>query len=490
VFLIQSVLQFRRFSGEWPVSALSRGRLIQNGLYAAWRHPIYLFSALLLIGMGLVFHSSGTLVIVAPAFFAAEALYIYGEERVLVRRFGVKYENYRRKTGLLIPRFPCWLRAPASILFRTLFGCRIFHPERIPAEPPFFVVSTHRNYLDPFFIANAIPFPLRFITTFEMFRRPVLAFLFRKLLCIPRKRYIPDMESIRKTDRAIREDFAIGIFPEGERSWTGERLDMKRGAVKLLRTFPHIPILPVRIEGNYHAWPRWRSRFRMARIRIVFQNLIRLDPDKPLDRIEKELAASITPDDLGMTCRSRTRARGLNLVVYRCPSCRSFDSFVSLQGNRLRCRDCGLHLFLTPWYALLIDGGSERSIRELYEQIRITAKDIVETPPRRFPSERKVAESDRCFIFREKRKTFDRIGEGRLRLTDRRLVWTMDSTSIEMPLSAISSVTVESNRKLQVCAGPPHQLHGLIFTHESVLKWQDWLCESIHEFTGRAPNRT
>ena len=486
-----SVAQFRRRGGQWPVSALPCRCLVQSGLYAAWRHPIYLFYSLALVGAGLIWRSAGFLLFVMPIFAGAATALALTEERELTRRFGTHYANYKSRTGFVLPRFPHWLRLPAWILFRMFFTYRAIHKECVPAEPPFFVVSTHRDYLDPFFIALALPFPLRYVTTFQMFRKPVSAFIFRKLLCIPKKRHGPDMECLRQTLNAIDGGYAIGVFPEGERSWTGTPYPLRPEALKLLRKHAGVPILPVRVEGSYLAWPRWASIFRHAAVRVVFQEPIRLDPVETMAQCETRLMSAILPEDSAITCTSRRRARGLERVIYRCPVCRAFDSLQSAEGTKLRCGSCGLTLSVTSGCALRLRDGTEASIQAVYDGIRIAIDDTRLGSDAEMP----LASSHQCVLFRQSGTRFRKVGVGSLVLTRDRLIWRGSPASYELPLSVIASVTVESNRMLVIAPG----LHGvatdsgapsqLVFPRESVLKWQDWLSETIRTSVGRHVRR-
>lgn len=76
------------------------GRLVTDGFYRLVRHPLYTFGLLVL-------WLTPTLTLNTFIVYAALTLYILSgiifEERKLVREFGQEYENYRRKTPMLIP---------------------------------------------------------------------------------------------------------------------------------------------------------------------------------------------------------------------------------------------------------------------------------------------------------------------------------------------------------------------------------------------------
>jgi protein-S-isoprenylcysteine O-methyltransferase Ste14 len=76
-------------------------RLVVEGPYEHWRHPMISGVALILIGETLVLWTP-PLAIWLAAFVAVNAVYLpLVEEPRLVRRFGSDYEDYKRR----VPRF-------------------------------------------------------------------------------------------------------------------------------------------------------------------------------------------------------------------------------------------------------------------------------------------------------------------------------------------------------------------------------------------------
>lgn len=501
--LAVSIMQFRRFSGKYPVSADPPSVFIRNGLYSVWRHPIYLFYTLVLIGAALVWGSRSMLLITLPGFIVLEIIYILIEEKILLRRFGESYFNYRKITPVVIPRFYYWLKIPGFFLFRRLFSYSAHHRERIPDSPPFFIVSSHRNYLDPFFLAMALPFQIRNITTFEMFRTSKTRWFFRALRCIPKKRHLNDMSTGREILRAIKQDAVIGIFPEGERAWTGTINRLKPETLNLFHKFSHVPILPVKLKGNFHAWPRWGKGLRRARVMVSIQEAINVDPAWDLKEIEDRLIAAIDPGDLQdpeFFCTARNRTNDLSKVIYRCPACQAFSSIKAGDGEECKCEQCGAILMIDERYNLLIKNGKKElsgSMDEIYKMIRIRRGDLDGLADGLFPEafgkycrddEYIISFSREAGIYRESFPRMEFLFNGSIVLTSKRLVFDSGSDSQYLYLQDLSSVTIEGNYKLQLYDSSARQLYQTIFNRESALLWQDLISQTMEKELGRMPN--
>lgn len=76
--------------------------LIKTGTYALVRHPGVLWMAIFLTSLVLVSRSQ-LLLFAAPLWFAADAIYVYLEEKFYLERIFQGYEEYQRETPMLVP---------------------------------------------------------------------------------------------------------------------------------------------------------------------------------------------------------------------------------------------------------------------------------------------------------------------------------------------------------------------------------------------------
>jgi protein-S-isoprenylcysteine O-methyltransferase Ste14 len=106
--LVSSFVRFVREGAGTPAPPAPAERLIVGGLYRHVRNPIYVALVATILGQALLL-GQAVLVPYAAAVFAATASYVrWREEPVLARRFGDRYEEYRRAVPGWWPRLRPW----------------------------------------------------------------------------------------------------------------------------------------------------------------------------------------------------------------------------------------------------------------------------------------------------------------------------------------------------------------------------------------------
>lgn len=398
------------------------------------------------------------------------------------KRFGVLYDHYRNTTGLLIPVFYQLLRYPAILFFKGFFRYSVKNNTLIPHSPPYFIVSEHKNYLDPFFIAAAIHHPVSFITTYEVYRSPLLRLVMNLFFGIPRKRFRHDYISNKRIMQVIERGGVIGLFPEGERSWTGETQNFKPEVLKVLTKMHTVPILPVRIHGSYHAWPRWSEGMRRYRITVEFGVPFFPNPGLKPEALENQIFLATGNPSLPekLSWKNSSPVIGIEKVLYMCIGCGRSGSFL-IHKSIIRCNECGLEMNITNDLKIsLVKNGSEEklSIGSYYNLIKIC--------PANYPREDTI--SKRCILAVESDSKFLPILDGELKTGNEGITINNNGTSYSLYYKNISSVTTESNYKLQVFDQRNEKLYQLEFPSDSVLRWQDIIKSEIIMKSGQKIN--
>ena len=91
--------------------------LVQGGIYAHTRNPMYLGNALMVLGWALIVHSATFYFIALPLTVLFYAAIIAAEEEYLDDKFDAEFATYRARTNRILPRLPRLLDTLGSMRF-------------------------------------------------------------------------------------------------------------------------------------------------------------------------------------------------------------------------------------------------------------------------------------------------------------------------------------------------------------------------------------
>lgn len=131
---------------------------------------------------------------------------------------------------------------------------RIFlHADRVPATGPVIVAANHLSPYDIPCLMDAIDRPLDFVSITEMFRNPLVGWLFRSMNAFPLERRRADPATTRVILDRLRRGRAVAMFPEGRIPLPEESMLLGRpvrwSIVRLAR-LAGVPIVPGVILGT------------------------------------------------------------------------------------------------------------------------------------------------------------------------------------------------------------------------------------------------
>jgi 1-acyl-sn-glycerol-3-phosphate acyltransferase len=193
----------------------------------------------------------------------------------------------------LVPEF--LMRFLAWLLIHTLYRVRQQGLENIPDEGPCVLVCNHVSYVDAMVISACVPRPIRFVMDHQIFRIPVLSFVFRAMNAIPIASAKVDAalkeRAIREAQDALAAGEIVGIFPEGKLTTDGELNVFRPGVQQIVSAVP-APVVPMALSGL------WGSMFSHASRGSVFRKFRGV-----FSRIGLEVApplrpAATTPEEL------------------------------------------------------------------------------------------------------------------------------------------------------------------------------------------------
>lgn len=127
------------------------------------------------------------------------------------------------------------MRAVCWVVFTLLGPFRAVNRRAIPRSGGLLILANHRADIDPIVLQLACPRPIYFMAKSELFGIRMLGKLIRAFRAFPVRRGEPDRSSIKTAVAYAHLGQAVGIFPEGQLTETGELQSLKPGAALIVR---------------------------------------------------------------------------------------------------------------------------------------------------------------------------------------------------------------------------------------------------------------
>ncbi|WP_320128187.1 lysophospholipid acyltransferase family protein [uncultured Sphaerochaeta sp.] len=216
-------------------------------------------------------------------------------------------------------------------------------------QGPFLVLGNHTHTLDSFFISAASPVHIRWVAGAYLFKlRGVKTMLGSWIGGISKQQGRSDLFTIKAISAALKKGEVVGLFPEGTRTWDGEPVGFDNATAKLVRMFK-VPVVIINLEGGYLLKPRWADKTRKGKaiLRVLPPLMPETIKSMTLAQLKTYLESNIgfshqawqkqhhTP------FRSKTKAKGLERVLYLCPDC-GCRSCLTTSGNSVVCSHCDM----------------------------------------------------------------------------------------------------------------------------------------------------
>lgn len=214
----------------------------------------------------------------------------------------------------------------------------------------YLILSNHQTAFDQFFVSLCFPKHVYYVASEDLFSKGWLSRLIAWLVApIPFKKSTSDLSGVRNCLRVAKEGGSIGMFPEGNRTYSGTTEHMKSGVASLAKSL-RLPIAFYRIEGGYGVQPRWSDKVRKGRMKGGFSKVIPYEEFKDMSNeelfalIQKELWVDEREDKTAFY--GKNNAEYLDRAMYVCPDC-GLSEFHS-EKDIITCRKCGKQIKYMP----------------------------------------------------------------------------------------------------------------------------------------------
>ena len=197
-----------------------------------------------------------------------------------------------------------------KVLYRLLLRWSVTGTENVPAEGACILIANHVHLADPVLLMLAFPRHITFLAKEELFRNPLVGKVMRDggMFPVARAGSLQQKRDVmRKAEELLADGRVLAVFPEGQRSSTGNLQNARPGAA-VLALHSGAPLVPVAIAGTEQLKGPWWV-FRRPRVTVTigipFQlhtaetRLSRSESARHTDELMHRLATLLPPGRRG-----------------------------------------------------------------------------------------------------------------------------------------------------------------------------------------------
>lgn len=214
---------------------------------------------------------------------------------------------------------------------------------KIKKNKSYIVVCNHVTTLDPIFLNLAFNKMLYFVGSDDLFNIKYLSWWLQYITgIIPKSKGKSDIQTVKTMLKVIKEGGTVAVFPEGNRTYTGELCYISPAITKFFKK-TNVPILIYNINGGYGVDPRWSLKKRKGHLAVNLKRV--LEPSEYKDLSDEELhnlilnELNVNDMESGYLFKSKQKAECIERVLFRCPECHSINTIES-HNNEFKCTKC------------------------------------------------------------------------------------------------------------------------------------------------------
>ena len=224
-----------------------------------------------------------------------------------------------------------WVKPRHNFIFRILkfiiwfyvklgYGYK-YEKFKIRKGEKYIILSNHQTTLDPVFVAmsfNKMPY---FVTSDMLLHIKYASWWLKYCFnIIPKSKGKSDFGTVKTMLQVLKENGSVGIFPEGNRTFTGSICNIPTAISKFIKS-AKVPVVLYNLCGGYGAEPRWSNKKRKGKFygkikRVVtVEELQNMSVEEIQQMIEQELNHKELPTEYIVKSCSKTLKSGVCLFL-------------------------------------------------------------------------------------------------------------------------------------------------------------------------------
>jgi len=163
-------------------------------------------------------------------------------------------------------------------LFVAFLGYTVLGREKLLTEGSVLVASNHESFLDPPLVGVMYSKEVYTLARKTLFRG-FGGWLYPRMNAIPIDQERPDMTSLKKIIKLLRQKNRVVIFPEGSRTLDGNLQPAEAGTGLIVARSKAV-VQPIRIFGAREVLPRGSGKLKFSPVTIVVGDPIIFTPEE------------------------------------------------------------------------------------------------------------------------------------------------------------------------------------------------------------------
>ena len=246
-----------------------------------------------------------------------------------------------------------WVRKyhqPLFVVLRFLLClfARIFYgykAERfkIKKGEKYIIICNHQTTLDPVFLGVAFNKLTYFVSNDDLVHIKYASWWLTKCFgIIPKSKGKSDFKTVKTMLQVLKENGSVGIFPEGNRTFSGELCYINPAIIKFVKS-AKAPLIIYNLEGGYGFDPRWAKKIRKGPFKGKIKKVLSVEEvqQMSLEELGEVINSNLNVKEAPTNneYKSANKAECIERVFYICPECNSKNTLTS-KGNNFTCSKC------------------------------------------------------------------------------------------------------------------------------------------------------
>ncbi len=243
-----------------------------------------------------------------------------------------------------------------------------YKTEKYKGKEPVLILSNHSADADFFLITMAFKKQIYFLASDDIFTggffSKALSFLVNP---IPKMKSVQDIEAIKNCFRVAKQNGSVCIFPEGNRTFSGDLCTVDETIGKLAKKID-LDIVVFAISGGYQTCPRFGAKNRRGKSFGKIARVITKEEKESMSSLElsKIIIDNMKVDLLdNIKFKGNYKAEYLERTIYHCDKCGNLNTLFSIK-NDFKCSSCNNH-YKFDEYSYLLQGEKRITVNDLYK---------------------------------------------------------------------------------------------------------------------------